>query len=583
VTGDAGGNTMELGQDPSNPLRIVVSDGIGAPQSFDKSLFSGVQFSGLGGADLIRIRSNGNAGDDLQWLTFPGSVDGGGQAGDQLVIDDSTDATGRTATVTTSTIGDAAGDTLFGPCGEVSSYTGLASLTISLGTGSDALRAGDAAANTWTVNAPGGGTISGGLIVTFSGAETLVAGTGADTFNVTPSAGASLTINGNPQEADTLNYQTAGLSGIDVLANEITAAGVQSVFYSNIQVVSPPFADAFDRANAANLGSAWTEQAGQFAVSSQKAVSQAALSVATAAGLTLSDAAVSADVAVPAANNSLAGLLTRYSGPGDGQTNMGGIYFSAGSYHAALWRNVSGGWALLANRALPGFKGGGNVRLENFGKDLELFVNNALQVAAADAALSSGVVGLPATMGATLDNFVVSRQQTSPAFQDSFNRANSHTLGPNWTNPVGGLQLVSGRAKGTTALGLATVPGVGLAHVTVSADVTLPAVNSGSAGLVARYGGPGGTDFYFGALRFTSGAYSAVIYLNLHGTWTLLGTPASLGKASVSHKLRFEVAGTSLQLYVDSVLEVSVTDTALSSGCVGLLGNPSGTLDNFSF
>src|SRR5262249_3877549 len=63
VTGDGNGNTMELRQDPSNPLRIVVSDGIGNSQSFDKSLFSGVQFFGLGGADLIRIRTNGNPGD----------------------------------------------------------------------------------------------------------------------------------------------------------------------------------------------------------------------------------------------------------------------------------------------------------------------------------------------------------------------------------------------------------------------------------------------------------------------------------------------------------------------------------------
>src|SRR5262249_32490725 len=77
VTGDANDNTMELHQDPNNPLRIVVSDGIGNSQSFDKALFSQVQFSGQGGNDLIRIRTNGNAGDNLQWLTFPVSVAGG--------------------------------------------------------------------------------------------------------------------------------------------------------------------------------------------------------------------------------------------------------------------------------------------------------------------------------------------------------------------------------------------------------------------------------------------------------------------------------------------------------------------------
>ena len=121
---------------------------------------------------------------------------------------------------------------------------------------------------------------------------------------------------------------------------------------------------------------------------------------------------------------------------------------------------------------------------------------------------------------------------------------------------VSGLSVSGNQALGTTALSLATVSGVSLADVTVSADVTLPAVNGRAAGLVRRYGGPGSTNLYFGAIRFAGGVYSAVIFRNVGGTWTVLGTSASLGSANVSRNVRFHLVRTSLLLFVNNVMEV---------------------------
>jgi hypothetical protein len=442
-------------------------------------------------------------------------------------------------------------------------YSGIQGLVVNGGVGGDTFNVQSAAS---------------GTPVTVNG------GNGDDTFNVRASANASVTVNGGSQNtADTLNYNTAGLTGINVQPTQITADGVQPVFYSGMEVVNPLFADAFNRADSPNLGSAWTQQAGQFAVSGNRAVSQAALSVATANGLFLADAAVSADVTVPAARGALVGLLTRYSGPGDSHAYLGGIFFVSGHFYAGLWRNVNGTWVGLGSRLLAGFSGSGNIRLENFGKDLELFVNNTLRLAAADAALTSGTAGMRATLGGRLDNLVVSRQQTVPAFQDNFNRPNNPTLGPNWTNPVSGLRVVSNQARGTTALSLATVAGVRLADVTVSADVTVPRVNGGLAGLVARYSGPGSNNMYLGGILFSGGVYRAVILRNLRGAWTVLGISGSLGGANVSRNVRFQVVGTTLQLFVGGTLEVGVTDAALSSGGVGLRTTANGTFDNFSF
>ncbi|MFO0843987.1 MAG: hypothetical protein U0797_16575 [Gemmataceae bacterium] len=134
VTGDGNANTLELRPDPNNPLRLIVSDGLGAPQSFETSTVMQVSFQGLGGADLIRVLTLGTPGADLQYVNFRVSVDGGGQAGDRLEIDDSTDDIGRGATFTVDTVGAGNTDTLFGPCGSVA-YSGLDSLALTFGFG----------------------------------------------------------------------------------------------------------------------------------------------------------------------------------------------------------------------------------------------------------------------------------------------------------------------------------------------------------------------------------------------------------------------------------------------------------------
>src|SRR5262249_1451526 len=158
-------------------------------------------------------------------------------------------------------------------------------------------------------------------------------GSGDDTFNVTPSPNAAIHVDGKSQvHADTLNYNTAGRTNIQIFPDHITANGGQTVFYTNIEVVNPPFVDDFNRPNSPNLRPLWTERLGQLAIVSQKAVSQAAVSVATANGVTLADAAVSATVTVPAVNHSQVGLLTRYAGPGDSHAYLGGVSFISGNY-----------------------------------------------------------------------------------------------------------------------------------------------------------------------------------------------------------------------------------------------------------
>jgi hypothetical protein len=105
-----------------------------------------------------------------------------------------------------------------------------------------------------------------------------------------------------------------------------------------------------------------------------------------------------------------AGLVARYSGTGDGNQYLGLLVNSGGTALARIWSNVGGTWALLASQTLTGFDLSAThvLRFDVVRSSLNLFVDGTLRASAKDSALTSGRVGIRATVGATLDDFSVS-------------------------------------------------------------------------------------------------------------------------------------------------------------------------------
>jgi hypothetical protein len=196
VNGGAGVNVLTLTDtsDGTSDVVTVTSDSIGAA--------SGDSFFGTGGsaayadfstltlnlgraADTVKVKStaqgtdttiNGSGGADAFLVSAPaeqfpggtaprgGTADGiashvtlNGDAGDDtLVVDDSTDTTGDTATLDAFTVGSAPGDSLFGAGGSLN-YNSMVSLRLSAGLGHDTVRVPETgAATAVTVNAGGG-------------------------------------------------------------------------------------------------------------------------------------------------------------------------------------------------------------------------------------------------------------------------------------------------------------------------------------------------------------------------------------------------------------------------------------------
>ncbi|MHB1034358.1 MAG: hypothetical protein ACYC35_04220 [Pirellulales bacterium] len=370
---------------------------------------------------------------------------------------------------------------------------------------------------------------------------------------------------------------TSGTVGVRGGISTYDNFAASTVIVPPVENAALPYSDAFNRADSTILGGTWTEQLGDLVVVNNQMVAQGVVSIATLNGIDQANVSVSADVNVVGGYH--AGLVARYSGPGDKSFYLGHLLNTNGQYAAEIWRNVAGFWTQLSRQVVG--SGAGTLRFDVVGSSLGLYVNNALVGSVQDTALTSGTVGVRGGIS-TYDNFAAS-VLTAPAvenaalpYSDTFDRADSILLGGTWTEQLGDLVVVNNQMTAQGVVSIATLNGINQANVSVSADVNV--VGGYHAGLVARYSGPGDKSFYLGHLLNTNGQYTAEIWRNVNGAWTQLRRQVvSAGTGN----LKLDVVGSSLKLYLNNALVASVQDTALASGTAGVRGGIS-TYDDFA-
>ena len=154
--------------------------------------------------------------------------------------------------------------------------------------------------------------------------------------------------------------------------------------------VSLPFSDAF--ASNGVLSPYWATHVGSFTIAGGDVQgTKAAVSLATLNGVNQADVGVQADVSLNSAT-SIAGLVTRYSGPGDSNMYLASLKGSNGVYTASISRNLKGVWTVLSSATVS--SGSGTLRFETVGTSLKLFLNGQLLTYAYDSKLTSGSVGV---------------------------------------------------------------------------------------------------------------------------------------------------------------------------------------------
>ena len=375
-------------------------------------------------------------------------------------------------------------------------------------------------------------------------------------------------------------------AAFDTLIAAAGAIGVRAigagVSFDNYSAVAPPppvptivtlpFVDDFNRPDTAYVSANWTKRIGSITLTSNAVVSRVAgPSVMTLANLAVADAAVQAFVNVGAASS--AGLVARYTGPGDANMYLGTLSRVTGGYNGRIWRHGAAGWVLIASGAAAG--GSGTLRFEVVGSSLTLSLNGRQIAAAFDTAITrAGAVGIRfVAAGASADNFLANAlvppltvNGTLP-FADNFNRPDDPYVSGFMTKTIGNVGIagnrVVSRIDGTSILML-NGASIADSRSQVFADVS----DGGTVGLVARYRGTGDTRMYTASLARVDSGFSGRLWRNVGGVWTLL---ASATVAKGSGLLEFAVVGSSLQLSLDGALLVAVRDTAISSaGYVGI-------------
>src|SRR5262249_43677174 len=154
----------------------------------------------------------------------------------------------------------------------------------------------------------------------------------------------------------------------------------------------------------------------------------------------------------------------------------------------------------------------------------------------------------------------VTVQNGSLTFQDTFaagspagDPSDGSQLSRQWTDQLGNINVnSSNQAVGTSDFNLSTVNGITQADVKVLAGVNLTLGSGQSAGIVARYGGPGYSNFYLAQVRDVGTGFQGAIFKNVGGTFFTVAVGSTVGSGTGT--LEFEAVGSSLKLILDGKL-----------------------------
>jgi len=170
-------------------------------------------------------------------------------------------------------------------------------------------------------------------------------------------------------------------------------------------------------------------------------------------------------------------------------------------------------------------------------------------------------------------------------FMDDFNRTDSTLLAGPWIEQVGNVRIDDlGVELEWNTEAVYTLRSVEEADVSVSVDYDLTgAESSRSIGVLARYAGPGDANAYMARVFVSNGSIAAQIWKNIDGVYTPLRS-VGIGTTSTAStgRLRFDVIGAELHLFVDENLVTSAVDYSIAGpGSVGVR-QTGGIVDNFS-
>jgi len=164
---------------------------------------------------------------------------------------------------------------------------------------------------------------------------------------------------------------------------------------------------------------------------------------------------------------------------------------------------------------------------------------------------------------------------------DTFDRADSTSLGANWTEDSGDWSIASNNIRCDTSSGAyRKLRWAGAAMDSNNYYVEMPARSGSSSigiGPAARLAASSTVSYY--AYMIFGGDSAYLIYIN-GGSETILDTGAAI-TASTNYTLRIEVDGTTIRGYLNGVLDCEATNSSLTSGPPGISAYGGGNSNSY--
>jgi hypothetical protein len=211
-----------------------------------------------------------------------------------------------------------------------------------------------------------------------------------------------LFLNGNLVAFTNDTTFTSGSVGI-----RLTPGATEAAFSAQAQPlinVTLPFSDNFNTAVKGQLSASWLNDIGNFEVSANAATGfSAGANIATLNGVSVANSTVTANVNVAA--NGSAGLVSRFSGPGNENYYLAQIVSVGAGFQAQLLSNINGTLAPLANTAVA--SGSGTLELITAGSTLEVLFNGSPVIPSITntGITAAGSVGMHASAGSSISAF----------------------------------------------------------------------------------------------------------------------------------------------------------------------------------
>ncbi|MGG1516148.1 polysaccharide lyase family 8 super-sandwich domain-containing protein [Paenibacillus oryzisoli] len=331
--------------------------------------------------------------------------------------------------------------------------------------------------------------------------------------------------------------------------------------------VALPFQDNFESGTA----DAWATSGGSWSVVTSgatkvyKQATQAGTSMATAGDPAWSDYTVEAaatPLSFAGSGSYIFGLMARYA---DANNRYA---FQYGNGNVSIVKKVAGTSTTLVSKAYTVTAGTPyTFKAVLSGNQLDFYINGVKELSTTDSTFVSGSIGL-LTYGATaqFDNVVAVDLPVTDDFEDG--------NASGWTPDTGSWSVITDGAtkmykqSTTSSNGMSATGNSAWQNYSVTAKIkpnSLAGSGSNVVGLALRQADANNRyNFVFASGTLQIGKRVGGV------TTTLVSEPYTIATGT-SYTMQAVVAGSTLKLYVNGVLELTTTDTALTQGGVGLI------------